>query len=171
MADILMYGDSKIMDNKVTRVIKNIIKKNNFLVNDCFYGKINIIGNEKCILQEQIKMGGVYGISIKIDNSSNKQEILSKINKLSNSTSITINQWKEIDNGYYPLYWGIDSYLGSRIHAHIKQSNTTRAIHLSNSRYSFLEEYEVVYGAVLCENKEKIEKKLKEEYPDVLKTF
>jgi len=124
-------------------------------------GNINNPGLASCALSDE--RGSVYGIAVKLKDSE-IDDFLSKCDKC----QINVDTWKTIGNSYYPLYWGKDLNLGTRLNAHTKTYKSTGSLQL-NKRI-FLQNKEIIYGAIQCTNSEEIELQLRSLYPDVLKT-
>ena len=144
-------------------IVKTILKtigsdKKYFLEGKIFYDDE---GN--CKMQER---GGVYGIAVKLE----EDEVESFFNKHKDERKkdLKYSDWKNIGNGYYPLYWGKDINLGFRLFEHLKASKTLGTVQLNLKQ--FLKGKDVIYGAVFCSNNTKNEKKLRENYPDIFKT-
>lgn len=81
---------------------------------DFFSGKILNVGTEECELSNKTEIGSVYGIAINISNPSDKKQIFNCL-KNNNRKIEKIEDWKEIGDNFYPLYWGKDSYMGKRL--------------------------------------------------------
>lgn len=144
--------------NEVVMVLEDIAgeKKVDFIVDI-----VNNPGLEDCSISD--KRGGVYGFAIKLEDNEVDNFFENRDN-----TNIKRVDWKTIGNRYYPLYWGKDINLGSRLHAHTKSQKDTYSIQLNNRE--FLKGKEIIFGAILCANKGEIEKRLKRRFPDVLMT-
>lgn len=125
-------------------------------------GKIENVGCDNCQLSES--RGSVYGIAVKINSENEKQEIF----KLNQKIGLEILKWKSIGCNYYPLYWGKDKSMGSRLDAHTKSPTGNGTIQLNKK--TALKNKDIIYGAILCSNSENIERELHEAYPDILKT-
>lgn len=125
-------------------------------------GKIENVGcnNNECKLSES--RGSVYGIAVRINSEKEKEEVF-KIKK-----KVEILEWKSIGDNYYPLYWGRDKNMGLRLDSHTKSYENTWTIQLN--KIVGLRGKEIIYGAMLCSNYEKIEDELHKYYPDILKT-
>ena len=159
------------MCNVVISTIKSTIKTIPLAsVQDFFCGKVINVGTKDCGLDLDIEKGGVYGFAIKID-CKDKYTVFSSIKEYKNFKKIEVTNWKPIEDDYYPLYWGTDMNLGTRITAHIKNFAGTGAIHLCDSRYNSIKKYEIIYGAVLCSERKSVENALLKKYPCILKTF
>lgn len=145
-------------DNQVVLILKECAGIHGV---DSISGNITDVGTDECKLSDE--RGSVYGIAVKITD----PEDVKKILKYTDNPR-KIKDWRTIGEDYYPLYWGIDVNLGSRLDAHTKSSDSTGTIQLNKKDY--LKDMEIIYGGILCNNRGAVEKKLREEYPDVLKT-
>lgn len=149
--------------NIVVETLQKIIGNDQI---DFISGEINGVGTKDCSLSDE--RGCVYGIAIKIDEESIAKDIFKKIPKRNKKIS-NVSEWQPIDGSkYYPLYWGKDINMGSRLHSHTKNSKTTHSIQLNT--LSVLFDKEIIYGAVPCENRETHEKELHKSYKCLLKT-
>ena len=136
-----------------------------------FGGEIVNISNNSCQINESSEMGCVYGIAIKIESTKIKTNVFSQY-AIKPKSPANINEWHPLDDStYYPLYLGSDIHAGSRIKAHINESDTTRALHLLEQQYSFLSKYTVIYGGVLCAKRQAFENWLHKHYPDLLQGY
>lgn len=124
-------------------------------------GKIENVGCNKFQLSEG--RGSVYGIVVKINSEEEKKDVF-KINE----KEVEILEWKSIGDKYYPLYWGKDKNMGSRLDVHTKSSDSTWTIQLN--KIGELKDKEIIYGAMLCSDSKNVEDELHESYPDILKT-
>ena len=116
-------------------------------------------------------MGGVYGMAVEIANAAEKKEIFEAAEKINSvAKCMSVDEWKPIDsNGkWYPIYWGADLYLGSRLRSHTGKLTRTNSIYLINK--PFLIGKKIVYGGILCEDYLKVEKDLHRDYRDLFKT-
>lgn len=134
---------------------------------DSIEGTVKVMDG-KCEVNEQ--RDGVYGFAIKIDNVNDIEPL---IKEMSNDKSLQRiddeKKWTPLDpeGKWYPLYWGKDSYLGSRLSAHTDNKQTkTYTIRLWEK--SYLQNYEIVFGGIFCKNKEDVEEELHNRYPDPL---
>lgn len=129
-------------------------------------GSIIDSGTERCSLTEHC--GSVYGIAIKLDNESEKKLLFDAVKDNKDAKeNFEINNWKTIGDNFYPLYWGKDEYMGSRLTAHTKKRDTTGVIQLPNKKY--LQNKTIIYGVVECTNYDKHEKTIIEEFPCIFK--
>lgn len=154
--------------NIVVRVIENLIGTDKI---EYISGKIEKISMKDCVLSES--RGCVYGIAVELKDDNQKKEIFDRLHNKNNSISCNetaIEDWVSIGDNFYPLYWGKDTDMGHRLSAHIKTNKGNGALHLNNEKWSILKDNLVIYGAVPCLKDADNEKKLKEKYPDILKT-
>lgn len=77
-------------------------------------GEILKIGTKDCHLSED--RGSVYGIAVAIEDEREKALIFQHLNE----RSIQLEQWNPIGDNFYPLYWGKDCNMGSRLKVHTK---------------------------------------------------
>jgi hypothetical protein len=127
-------------------------------------GEIVNAGNNNCKLSGPF--GSVYGIAIKLENEDAINDVWKKTTKFRKKNAVQTN-WKSLGDNYYPLYWGKDKALGSRLFAHTKSQKSTGTIQLNKIK---LQDYNIIYGAIQCINMETHEAKIHERYPDILKT-
>ncbi|MBR1676007.1 MAG: hypothetical protein IJ706_01700 [Clostridia bacterium] len=130
-------------------------------------GEIEGCGTEHCRLTED--RGSVYGVAVKINDENEKSDIFNAIKKDVDVLSLkTVDEWQSIGNNFYPLYWGKDINMGIRLHSHTKMMKSTGTLQLN--KLVFLINKEVIYGAYPCLKYDEKEKKLRNRYPDLLKT-
>ena len=116
-------------------------------------------------------MGGVYGMAVEIENAAEKKAIFEAAeNKDSVAKGMSVDEWKPIDSDgkWYPIYWGADLYLGSRLRSHTGKLTGTNSIYLIDK--PFLNGKKIVYGGILCEDYLEVEKDLHRDYKDLFKT-
>lgn len=154
----IKFGGIRMNKNKVVEVLEKYIgtENRNFL-----NGKITKVGTNDCKLSED--GGSVYGIAVRLENNE-----IEEFFKKHNEKKIRYENWKSIGDNFYPLYWGKDKNIGSRLVAHTKSYDGTGSLQL-NKAVDF-KDRECIYGAVLCLKSAEIEKKLHSDYPDILKT-
>ncbi len=154
-------------ENQVIKVLSDIAKDNKVTY---ISGTIEDCGTNNCKLSSE--RGGVYGIAVKLNTDEEKKELYNALNN--DATHKTkkfpksIDDWKTIGDDCYPLYWGKDQKLGSRLYDHTKKHSGKYTLQLDS--LGILKGKTVIYGAILCLNKKTVERKLHVEYPDVLKT-
>lgn len=144
--------------NEVIMVLEDVAGDKKF---DFISGTINNPGLSSCSLTD--KRGAVYGFAVKLED----KEVAGFLKQCDNK-NINKNKWIALGNSYYPLYWGKDKNIGTRLHAHTKSHKKNASIQINNRE--FLMDKEIIYGAILCMDCVKIEKRLKEKFPDVLMT-
>mgnify|MGYP000162697728 CR=1 FL=1 len=129
-----------------------------------------IWGNVCCDIKGT--MGGVYGMAIEISNPNDKQFIFDEASKIKaiHKRCKSIKDWQPLDDEgrWYPLYWGADLTLGARIRSHVGKPTKTGSVYLSKK--PFLKDYNMVYGAILCEDYSNVENFLHTNYKDIFKT-
>ena len=148
------------MANIVVKTIKKVVKED---VRDYLEGEVSKCGTQGCVLSNE--RGGVYGFAIKLTEEE-KKDVFNEFN--GKKYAKTVEEWKTIGDDFYPLYWGKDINLGFRLREHTISNKSVRSIQLNEK--VFLRGKEVLYGAVICAKREDNEKKMREQYPDILKT-
>lgn len=143
-------------------VVKTIIDTIGSAKRDYLEGEVKY-DKGSCRLEDR---GGVYGIAVKLDESE-VETFFNNNNK--KGEEVKVNEWRTIGEGYYPLYWGKDINLGSRLFEHMKASNTVASIQL-DKKWSLLCDKSVIYGAVMCVDRHNWERELRKKYPDIYKT-
>lgn len=112
--------------------------------------------------------GSVYGFAIKINSLKHKKEVFDAAQKAQDiQDDLTLQKWHTIGDHFYPLYWGKDKYMGSRITAHTKEYKGTRSIQLNAKTY--LAGETIIFGVIQCSNCEKHESEIRNAYKDILK--
>lgn len=149
--------------NPVVEILENIVDTDKI---DFIGGDILGVGTDECRLSDE--RGSVYGIAIQIKDKNDKETVFNAVSK-SRRKLENADQWKEITNDFYPLYWGKDVNMGSRLFSHTKTMKSTGTLQL-NTISSVLGEHRIIYGAVPCLNRLTNEDKLHERYADLLKT-
>lgn len=129
---------------------------------DFLSGRIINVGTDECKLSGE--RGSVYGIAVKINSKKDKKMIWDTYN----GKNERLQEWKSIEDNFYPLYWGKDTNMGSRLHAHTKKYSSTGSLQLCDKKYEVLSKFEIIYGAILCSQSNEIEKQLHKKYPDML---
>lgn len=150
------------MENKIVETIKSIAGKR---VKANIQGTLKFNNDGKCELEER---GGVYGFAVKLEQNEIKDffEKHCDPRRLRNNSKTWVD-WCCLGDGFYPLYWGCDINLGSRLREHTKASRTVGSIQLDRKEY--LHGREVIYGAVFCSDRKGVEKELREKYLDIYK--
>lgn len=150
--------------NPVVEILEKIVGTDKI---DFISGDILDVGTGECKLSDE--RGSVYGIAIQIKDENDKEKVFDAVSesrrKLENA-----DQWKAITDDFYPLYWGEDINMGSRLFSHTKTMKSTGTLQL-NKISSVLGEHRMIYGAVPCLNRLTNEDKLHERYADLLKTI
>ena len=145
--------------NAVVLIIEKIVGTDKI---EYISGEIKNCGTKECELTGT--RGSVYGVAIKLKGSEKDDFFNNLINKKKN---IKKEKWVSIGEDFYPLYWGIDINMGSRLTAHINSYSGTGALQLNGISMGT---FQIVYGAMPCLNREIHEKTLKKRFPDILKT-
>lgn len=168
------------MPNVIIQTIKDVIsseaashhavnvKKKQCRKSDCvdfLEGEIVSAGTKNCTLSNE--RGGVYGFAIEFESETEKIEFFNKLK--ANNFKMRIHnpdEWKPLKGNFYPLYWGKDVNLGFRLYEHTTDNKTSASIQLCREAF---EGYSIIYGGVLCKNRDVYENMLHKEYADVLK--
>ena len=130
-------------------------------------GTVDRCGTPDCILSNE--RGGVYGFAIRLKTREDKKNFYNHIIERGRKrNNISLDEWNSIGNNYYPLYWGKDVNLGFRLYEHTKNSKTCASIALSEEEFYG---YEIIYGAVLCDNRDVYEGILHNDYKDLLRNL
>ena len=150
------------MENIIVETIKRIAAQR---VKIIIQGTVKFNQDGKCELEDR---GGVYGFAVKLEQNEIKDffEKHCDPRRLRNNSK-TWADWCCLGDGFYPLYWGCDINLGSRLREHTKASRTVGSIQLDRKEY--LHGREVIYGAVFCSDRNGVEKELREIYFDIYK--
>lgn len=151
------------MGNEVTKVLLEIAGKDKLEPGDAC-GIVDKPGTTEVSIRDDL--GSVYGFAVYLEQSEvagffehyNQQK--SRINDVS--------QWKPIGNGYYPLYWGKAKEVVGRVNQHLNVQKQTGVIHLEDR--TELKDKKVIYGFVQVKNSDGIEKRVREDYPDIYMT-
>lgn len=154
------------MDEKGNIIIKTIYEIIGKRRRDCMFGEYDVEKDKVGIKKET--RGGVYGIAVKLNGGEDSKEFYKNVFKNGNAKDLQGKEWKSIGEGYYPLYWGKDINLGFRLYEHAVGAKSSASARLATRG---LQGHSVIYGAVFCMDKEGCEKDLREEYPDILKSY
>ncbi len=148
--------------NQVIKTIKEVVGNDyrEFLSGDFK------IENKNCAFDER---GGVYGIAVDLTGVSEEDKMAIYNSGKKTRNKVNYEDWKPIEGNIYPLYWGKDINLGSRLYEHTKNSSTVGSLQL-NKRDKLVGK-KVIYGAVLCNNRGKHEKFLHQKYPDIFQNI
>ncbi len=155
------------MSNIVTNVLDRVAgsKKLTEIDGNLIWGNIN------CGIKGT--MGGVYGIAIEVKDLNDKQYIFNQASKIGavSKRCKSIKDWQPLGGtgNWYPLYWGADLTLGSRIRSHAGKPTKTGSVYLGQK--PFLNGHNMVYGAILCEDYLNVEGALHTNYKDLFKTI
>ena len=116
------------MTNQVVKIIKNVLANK---VVDCLAGTINYCQGELSLEPR----GGVYGIAIKLEENEKEKFFRDYNEKNTGKDKIELENWINLGDGYYPLYWGKDSNLGFRLFSHIHTRESTGTLQLDSRDY------------------------------------
>lgn len=100
--------------------------------------------------------GGVYGFFIEFKNEKELKSFKKKVGKKKYIKENVLGEWRPAIGKYYPLYWGKDINLGARLKAHTKSFKSTYTIQMN--RRTELKDHKIIFGAMLCNDYDKIEK-------------
>lgn len=114
------------------------------------------------------KRGIVYGYMIHL-NEDDKKLLLDEAVKIKGNAMSSVEEMKEIENGYYPLYWGKSELILGRLNAHLKGHKSNGNLHLCD--YDFLLQREIEYAVLMVTDNTKFEDYMIAEYPPILKTY
>lgn len=129
-------------------------------------GEVTGAGTEEVALSDC--RGGVYGFFIKFKNEKELKSFKESVGEKKYIKENVLGEWRPAIGKYYPLYWGKDINLGARLKAHTKSFKSTYTIQMN--RRTELKDHKIIFGAMLCNDYDKIEKNLHDEYPDIYKT-
>ena len=112
--------------------------------------------------------GSTYGFCVKLDEVK-KKEVFDEATAKETNRLTDITQFKPIFDDVYPLYWGKDKSLGSRLSQHLNKYAKNGAVKLC--RYTSLHGKSISYAVSINDDSKLLEKKLQESYPPLLKTM
>ena len=127
-------------------------------------GTVDNSGTTACVLSDE--RGGVYGFAIELTKKQKKKFFEDIVKAGFKRRILNLDDWKPIAENYYPLYWGKDVNLGFRLYEHTKANKTCASIALCRPEFAG---YKIIYGAVLCKNRDVYESILHCDYSDLLK--
>ena len=145
--------------NAVVSIIEKIVGTDKI---EYISGEIQNCGTKNCTMSGD--RGSVYGVAIQLKGIEKDTFFESLQSKKQN---VKKEKWITVGEDFYPLYWGIDKNMGSRLMAHINSYKSTGALQLN---VLSMGKYKIVYGAMPCLNREIHERTLKKRFPDILKT-
>ncbi|HLO64938.1 MAG TPA: hypothetical protein VK165_18405 [Azonexus sp.] len=155
--------------NRITAIVRSHLH-GSFHEVDAFGTFVNEPDNSK----KTITPGGVYGFFVKL--SADEVDLLFAEARSKNTLAINLRaNFKPLVENIYPLYWGKDKSLGSRINAHIKnpdgraQGKTGTGL-VRLCAYSTLHGKEIGVVAVTVSDYSAFERHIRSIYPDLLKT-
>lgn len=129
-------------------------------------GEVTDAGTSKAALSDC--RGGVYGFFIEFKDEQELESFKSEVHGEKYIKETVLEGWKPAIGSYYPLYWGKDINLGARLKAHTKSFKSTYTIQMSDRKE--LINHKIIFGAMLCNDYDEIEKNLHDKYPDIYKT-
>lgn len=146
-------------ENAVVKTIRNVFSKNKKIqILDSVSGNIIKAGTTSC--QLKIDHGSVYGIAVQLTQS----EVRDFWNAYSGKNQMKhIEEWKPIEENYYPLYWGKDKFLGDRMYKHTKVYKKTGTARLCLRKE--LDGKDIIYGICICSDYSAAEQILHQTYP------
>ncbi len=154
----------------IPTIIRGHLDGEEFLEKDIFGVFTNEVSNEG----KTLTPGGLYGFFVRLSETEAKN-LYAEANKKGCSALSTCEKFKPINNDIYPLYWGKDKSIGSRINGHIKNpdgpeqgKNGTGLIRLS--AYAALHGKEIGVFTIVVNDNSGFETHIRKLYPDLLKT-
>ena len=111
---------------------------------------------------------GVYGFSAELIR---PEELFDEARERGLSRLRDVDEFRPICGTQYPLYWGLDMYIGKRLSAHLAAYEGTGSIRLNT--YESLRGKKIYCAIVIVKNRNtarEVESLLKNEFPDLLKT-
>jgi hypothetical protein len=135
------------------------------------YKEVDVLGsfvNESNNIGKTITPGSVYGFFVSL-NEQEKTKLFEEAREKKTLRPSDLSTIKPIIDDLYPLYWGKDKSLGSRINAHI--TNPISRTGLARlSAYTSLHGKSISCLALVVNDYSMFEEHLKIKYPDILKT-
>jgi hypothetical protein len=156
--------------NRVPNIIRSLLDGAEFSESDAFGKFINERDNSKKV----IVPGGVYGFFAKLNKS--QVDALYEEAKVKKTNALKEkSDFKPIIDDIYPIYWGKDKSLGSRINAHInnpdgKEQGKKGTGLIRLCAYKSLEKIEIGVFTIVVNNYSAFESHVRSQYPDLLKT-
>ena len=114
------------------------------------------------------KSGVVYGYVIHL-NEDEKQQLFEEAIRNKGCAINSLEELKEVRDGYYPLYWGKSELILGRLNAHLKGHKSNGNLHLCD--YHFFLDKEINYSVLMVTDNERFEKYMINKYPPILKTY
>lgn len=102
-------------------------------------------------------------------NENEKKLLLDEAIENNGNAISSLEEMKEIENGYYPLYWGKSELILGRLNAHLKGHKSNGNQHLCD--YNFFLQREIEYAVLMVTDNTRFKKYMIAEYPPILKTY
>lgn len=156
--------------DRVPGIIRSLLDGDKFSESDAFGKFVNEPDNSKKI----IVPGGVYGFFAKL-NASQVEAFYQEAKKRGTNALKAESEFKPIIDDIYPIYWGKDKSLGSRINAHInnpdgKEQGKTGTGLIRLCAYESLKNVEIGVFTIVVNNYSAFERHVRSKYPDLLRT-
>jgi hypothetical protein len=135
------------------------------------YLEVDVVGsfvNESNNKGKSLTPGSVYGFFASLDQNE-VQALFKEANDKGSCRLKNVNEFKPIIGDIYPLYWGKDKSLGSRINAHINNPEGGTGI-VRFCAYKCLHGKKISCIAVVVNDNSSFEKHLQKKFPDILLT-
>lgn len=154
--------------------IPNIIRG---LLDEVIYSESEAFGrfiNQRDNSQKFLIPGAVYGFFAKLSKEQAKA-LYGETKERKTNALKSLTDFKPILEDIYPLYWGKDKSLGSRINAHInnpdgKEQGKQGTGLIRLCAYTSLENVEIGVFTIVVSNYSDFEIHVRSKYPDLLKT-
>ncbi len=156
--------------NRIPDIIRTHISKSTFNEVDAF----GIFTNEPSNAKKNITPGSVYGFFVEL--LPNEVGILIQEAKAKKSFALSFqDDFKPIVDNIYPLYWGKDKSLGSRINGHItnpdgKEQGKVGTGLVRLCAYQALQNKKIGVCAIVVDDYSEFESHIRSIYPNALKT-
>jgi hypothetical protein len=110
--------------------------------------------------------GSVYGFCVRL-NVQERDAVFAEAMQYDSNKLSQADNWTPITEDIYPLYWGKDKMLGSRIYGHLRNHQTTGLARLC--AYQTLQNREIACAVMTVNDNALFEKELHRAYPHLLK--
>lgn len=156
--------------NRIPKIIRSHLDGSTFHEVDAF----GIFTNEHNNSKKTITPGSVYGFFVSL--LPEDADLLFNEAKSKNALALSSrHEFKPIIDNIYPLYWGKDKSLGSRINGHImnpdgKEQGKAGTGLVRLCAYLTLQNKEIGVFAIVVNDYSGFELRIRSIYPDVLKT-
>ncbi|MGM0472120.1 MAG: hypothetical protein ACQEQI_07555, partial [Bacillota bacterium] len=117
---------------------------------------------------EKDKSGVVYGYAISINNEE-KITLLDEAKKRGGNKVDSIEDFSELEEGVYPLYWGKSELVFGRLNAHLNGHKSNGNLHLCD--YDFFEGKKIFYAVLIVSDNKAFENHLINQFTPILKTY